>query len=286
MSRPSWAQNSAASGPVGSTLNSMGAVGVVMCDEVGVREGKISRPMGRTVEWRHVRRRLLNLLTALSLLLFVAVAVLWVRSYCRYDHVKYVGSKWVYGVQSDRGLLIFNRYSVWNDFARPGGAGSGWYIESFGGAGGAPRPIHHYNAKRYPKPWYRFKLHPPRLESRWYRDAAIPDWVACLLAAVLPARWVLSVRSQRRRLHAGLCPSCAYDLRATPGRCPECGVGPRLTAASQLSSSGPSRRIAGASAAGPLDLAENQPLTPALSPGYGGEGEDAFGRAARRGGPT
>jgi hypothetical protein len=120
-------------------------------------------------------RRLLNLLTVLSLLLCVAACVLWVRSHWRYDHVRYVGSKWVYGVQSDRGLLIFNRDRVWNDFNRPGGPGSGWYIESFGGAGGAPRPIHFYNAKRYPKPWYKFKLHPPRLDSARYQDAAIPD---------------------------------------------------------------------------------------------------------------
>jgi hypothetical protein len=44
---------------------------------------------------------------------------------------------------------------------------------------------------------------------------------AAVLGAPLPAfRWI----QRCRRLHRGLCPSCAYDLRALPpGPCPECG---------------------------------------------------------------
>jgi hypothetical protein len=50
-------------------------------------------------------------------------------------------------------------------------------------------------------------------------------------AALLPLAWLMvqaDIRLQRRRLRqmSGLCPTCGYDLRATPDRCPECGVVP------------------------------------------------------------
>jgi hypothetical protein len=58
------------------------------------------------------------------------------------------------------------------------------------------------------------------------RELRFPLWAVALVTAPLSGailrRVYLHVRATRRRAR-GLCPSCGYDLRASPERCPECG---------------------------------------------------------------
>jgi hypothetical protein len=55
----------------------------------------------------------------------------------------------------------------------------------------------------------------------------LPYWLVALLLAFTPGlltvRWAYS-KVQRALRPRYACPSCGYDLRATPDRCPECGT--------------------------------------------------------------
>ena len=48
-----------------------------------------------------------------------------------------------------------------------------------------------------------------------------------LVSLVAAALWLMLLVKQRRLARSGrYCPNCGYDLRATPDRCPECGLVP------------------------------------------------------------
>lgn len=65
----------------------------------------------------------------------------------------------------------------------------------------------------------------PGTQIHW-RGLVLPYWLlmAPLVLVAVP-RWVGHWRHQAaRRIAAGLCARCGYDVRASPERCPECGL--------------------------------------------------------------
>jgi hypothetical protein len=57
-----------------------------------------------------------------------------------------------------------------------------------------------------------------------FRYVTVPAWFPVLLLGTPSTWWLLRRLNRARRARAGQCLACGYDLRATPGRCPECGT--------------------------------------------------------------
>jgi hypothetical protein len=52
----------------------------------------------------------------------------------------------------------------------------------------------------------------------------IPWWPIILLTGILPVKSLAGFVTRARPHRRGYCRNCGYDLRATPDRCPECGL--------------------------------------------------------------
>jgi hypothetical protein len=212
---------------------------------------------------RHMRRRrlrpltriLLHAATAASLLLALVEGVFWIRgrfvdadglTWSRVVHEGPVDRQDLRVLSSGDGRVSLDALTyrlVHRGPARK--PETGWLRDVWSNPRGGPMNFYIV----YPHPAYaaemcgarfeRFKprpdfsgVWPPRI-AYWATDGwcvSVPHWQVIATAGVLPgltvARRVRRSRYQRRRSLAGLCPACGYDLRATPDRCPECGVVP------------------------------------------------------------
>jgi hypothetical protein len=204
-----------------------------------------------------MKRHLLNVLTALSLLLCVAVVSAWVRSFWASENVGYAASwdEW-----SDAAGMYATRTTVETGFSAGMIRGEAWLthvrVEDTLGGGfwfsanprsGPERLSGWYRTRGRPRStlasnswdWHGagFALRRARVQDLGagipasvtgrYAAVVIPAWFLATLTAAQPAVWVtrrLRLRRKRQRTLKGLCPRCGYDLRATPKRCPECGV--------------------------------------------------------------
>jgi hypothetical protein len=171
-----------------------------------------------------MKRRLFNLLAIASLVLFVIACMFWLAGRKRIEGYSELGERFGWRVYAGGGRVV-----------------AMWY---FGDDRTVmvPRP---YTRERLPLGYravldarqpgadidfgyagFRFVRRRSGL-SNWM--VAAPYWFLCLVFACLPAWRAVAERRRlvrERRQRRGLCPRCGYDLRATPGKCPECGQTP------------------------------------------------------------
>ena len=164
-----------------------------------------------------MRRRLFNLVALLSLLPFLAVAALWVRSHSFSDLVAWEPGRDVYSLWAERGEVCFRQ------IRHTHGALEEWRHEAVALTPGWARYVPPYaDTRRAGGFWWETGLAPGRGQP--YFALVVPYW-AVAAVSLAPAAWAAHRRlRRRRRRRSGHCRACGYDLKANvSGVCPECG---------------------------------------------------------------
>jgi hypothetical protein len=195
-----------------------------------------------------MKRWLFRILVLLSLILFVGVGALWIKS------VYYLADSAGYGwyepgastfhyleMNSCQGRISFGGNDYFYDHTKvlvegkrlgsPEYWPAGWIWSANMTPDFPPWPWRFSTAPsllaRIGFDWYRVDL-ALALDTRRYWGLVLPDWFLMLVLLILPGAWVRGLPGRRRRfrLARGLCTACGYDLRVhKPGdKCPECGT--------------------------------------------------------------
>jgi hypothetical protein len=155
---------------------------------------------------RRLGRYFLNVVTALSLLLCVATVVVWIWS--AVTEIRY---EWLRSLGNDSHWAMFT--------VRNGNIGLNWLNKGTDVSASARLS---FNVHLSFFAIQRWDYVDGRQWSLYLHALALS-----MAAAVVPSariwRWRRRAALCRRR-SAGLCPTCGYDLRASPDRCPECGT--------------------------------------------------------------
>jgi hypothetical protein len=173
-----------------------------------------------------MKRRLLNLLTLLSLLLCAAVAALWGCSHATDAYLRRYHEPAIVECMSCSGRIAVR----WGEFVST-------EVEVPSGWAGTVWPLRR-GSYFYGTDYYEDLLRDHANGGTMYRRSrvntpeqrgdvlllVVPYWPLVLASATPVVALFASRRRNCPRVRTGLCAACGYDLRATPGTCPECGT--------------------------------------------------------------
>jgi hypothetical protein len=167
---------------------------------------------------RRLPRILLNAATVASLVLCVATAVVWVRSYWAADWLGYNGDEHAYWIAHTRGRLMGARVLIGYHSDRRWHARlpDGIDLDDLG-------PL---VQTAFDRGGFILMCEDVRPTDLLLLKAQVPYWAVAGVMLLLPGGRLIAHAARKRARRAGLCPACGYDLRATPERCPECGTIP------------------------------------------------------------
>jgi hypothetical protein len=198
---------------------------------------------------KRLRRIVLNWLTALSLVVCAATVTLWVRSYRSKTAIEFRRANALWEVSSDRGRLSLDNapqcamererhtrernrlfeecvrldYRAWALRDRLRGARGDdvaaleaelTEVKALGEANRKARAANLAAPATVTPPVFRSVSHATIAAA-----TALPP-IFCTGLFAVRRLW------RHRARNGGICRNCGYDLRATPARCPECGVAP------------------------------------------------------------
>jgi hypothetical protein len=197
-------------------------------------------------------RYLRTILCALSLLLCVGVCVMRIRAGTQIEELSWHYNRWLpdKSAAATHVALTFDKrriqLSIGNGRMGPptGWLVAGYYINA-DNSGGKPQWSHHRadydpfmewiwsnGTDRYqnysgwgPVRWIIGRRAPPKdSDHHWGFDLHVSYWLVIVVLSVPPAAWAVRFWRARRKRVLGCCANCNYDLRATPNKCPECGM--------------------------------------------------------------
>lgn len=183
-------------------------------------------------------RRVFTTFAATSLVFCATIVTMWVRTCSEIDEVQDTSDANRYIVTVGGGQFVVSA-TTYDPFRQ---VTQGWSVRRWTGGHQVEeqllwnRSIIAQNTARRPLFgfwWQRMPLATPPAPSIQAPASVFlligPLWLVALLFTVPAMLWLPSYlrwRKARARTLGGRCASCGYDLRASAGRCPECGTTP------------------------------------------------------------